>query len=201
MMTQSDDGGYADDALDLATTRRLADLILGLAGQQPPVIRRGQVVAVSTATQAATYTVTVGKSTKQIAGIPSIGPHCAVGDTVSLLAVGPDLSIFARRAEGWRSVTFTNSASQYVNAAYDPVAFRKGGDGTVRLRGLVVAPTAGASVFTLPAGYRPGNTLPFPAVSNGAFAEVRVLGDGTVVPVAAAGTWLSLASVQFVAEQ
>jgi len=77
-------------------------------------------------------------------------------DTESVTSVASSVAI---PMDTWHLIgnpgepTFQNSFAQ--RAGGDPVGFRKYPDGRVRLKGFMTAGTVGATVFTLPAGYRP----------------------------------------------
>lgn len=122
---------------------------------------------------------------------------------------------------GWQAPTLTNSwvnfGSGYATAAYRKI------NGMVQLRGLVTDGTTAASMFTLPAGFRPAAQLICVGTASKAFqtsggasagtahthnadhdeigVRIDVNTDGTVVPVSDAGsTWISLSSINFIAE-
>jgi hypothetical protein len=75
--------------------------------------------------------------------------------------------------------------------------------GIVHLRGIAVrCGAAGGTIFTLPAGYRPGKQEIHAAWSSGANAvRLQIQGNGVVEPLPAAivpaGSWLSLDGITF----
>lgn len=105
----------------------------------------------------------------------------------------------------WHSVggagepAFANSWVQF-SAAYQATQFSKSDDGWVTLRGLLKdgTVTAGTTIFTLPAGFRPGNVEIFPCVSNSAFAALDIQTTGQVRTFAGVSlVHLSLAGIRF----
>lgn len=77
-------------------------------------------------------------------------------------------------------------------------AFYKDALGRVHLRGTVKSGTAGAAIFTLPSGYRPGATRNFAIDAGGTPASLSITSAGVVTPSAAAGnTQVSLDGVSF----
>lgn len=73
-------------------------------------------------------------------------------------------------------------ANSWVNVAggTEAAAFYKD-RGRVFLAGRVKSGTVGATIFTLPVGYRPtGSELVFPVIANGAAGELRVQSGGAV---------------------
>lgn len=123
-------------------------------------------------------------------------------------------------SETWRTVgsvgevvVFQNSWTHYDQTGWGPVRFKKAAGGIVRLRGLIASGSALRSVmFQLPQGYRPfgvvgtdlaGSGEIFPVASaSGAYAELRVLGNGNVyLETGGSTSWTSLDGVSFSAEQ
>lgn len=101
-----------------------------------------------------------------------------------------------------------------VSGAYTPMSYSKASDGLVSLRGLATNGTVspGTVLFKLPVGMRPRNNLVFltagynSAASEGQVsARVDITPDGNVSIQSGNGTltshWLSLAGINFVAEQ
>lgn len=82
------------------------------------------------------------------------------------------------------------------------VKFRKI-HGAVHLSGLAGSGTLAATMFVLPAGYRPlienTFTLVFPVVANGALGVVDIWQDGRVQVTSGSNVWVSLAGITFVA--
>ncbi len=81
-------------------------------------------------------------------------------------------------------------------------AFRKDGEGTVHIKGLVKGGTLSNAVFTLPVGYRPLKIAHTPVISSdtAAPARMQVNPDGTVVPQTGGLTFYGL-RILFPAEQ
>lgn len=119
---------------------------------------------------------------------------------------------------GWTNVTFTNGWVNY--GTFQGAQYRKVGD-MVQLRGLIKSGTAGASAFTLPAGYRPplniiltGGNGTHVAINTGAASagtahthpfsmsetsgRIDINTTGTVTPSAAAtNNWICLDGLSF----
>lgn len=81
---------------------------------------------------------------------------------------------------------------------YAPPRYRKLRNGTVVLSGRAATTATGATIFTLPVGYRPAFRLVFPVASTGPPPRVDVLATGVVqiVGTQAAGG-LSLDGITF----
>lgn len=98
--------------------------------------------------------------------------------------------------ETWHDMTLNNTWVTFV-AGREP-QYRKGPDGTVTLRGLVKAGTAGSVITTLPVGYRPTRQVDIGLKSNNdattySWTQVRTNGDIiNISAVAAAAVWLTL---------
>jgi hypothetical protein len=95
----------------------------------------------------------------------------------------------------WTDVTFTNSWANY-SLGYSACQYTKV-FGVILIKGLITGGSAGNSAFTLPSGYRPARVEIFGPKSESAQADVRVNTDGTVVPAAFTGSWLSLNGILF----
>jgi microcystin-dependent protein len=104
----------------------------------------------------------------------------------------------------WTAPTFQNS---WVNNGSwgAPAGYMKDSMGFIHLRGIVKSGTVGATMFTLPAGYRPsylqGMTVPS---NNGVtvIGWINILATGEVQAISPSGnSWLSLDGITFMAEQ
>lgn len=94
----------------------------------------------------------------------------------------------------WIVPTFLNSWVDF-GSPYDTAGYYKDEFGVVHLKGMVKSGTA-ATVFTLPAGYRPGGTRRWASVYNGAFGYVQVDASGNVTSSGSGGA-IPLDVVQF----
>src|SRR5215831_11901968 len=83
---------------------------------------------------------------------------------------------------------FLNSWVPY-GGAYEGPSFFKDLSGIVHLQGLCRFGTIGASIWTLPVGYRPSATLIFDAQANGAIAQINVTAAGDVIALVGNNTW------------
>jgi hypothetical protein len=102
-------------------------------------------------------------------------------------------------------ITMSLLSGSHYGAPYGPVQYRKLASGLVICQGLFSVATAGAAVFTFPAGYRPasGRDLIFKCACNVEYPETwRLDGTGSLRPNAsiAAGNWISMSGLQFYAE-
>lgn len=85
------------------------------------------------------------------------------------------------------------------NGGYGPAAFWRDSAGIVRLRGLVVSGTL-ATIFTLPAGYRPAYRLLIGNHAGGAEGRLDILTSGDVFAIAGSG-YFQLDNISFRAEK
>jgi hypothetical protein len=94
-------------------------------------------------------------------------------------------------------VGFQNS---WVNfgGAWQPAGYVKRGD-MVSVRGLVSSGTLGATIFTLPTGYRPPAKMRFPVMNSAAIGIIEIDTDGTIKQAGSwnANSYLSLSGINF----
>lgn len=105
---------------------------------------------------------------------------------------------------GWVDVgSYGTNWATYDGTTY-LAQYRKLPDGMVLLRGMVKKAAAlgvPETMFTLPAGYRPGKATPLPVASAAGYATVQVYGNGQVnLDSGGSATWVSLAAIAFKAE-
>lgn len=108
-----------------------------------------------------------------------------------------------RIATNWTPVTFQNSWVNWGNNNFYPgAAYYKDSFGFVHLRGVVKnGSSANATVFTLPAGFRPSATSVHATYSNSGACRMDVGPSGTVSAPAGGGTtYMSLDGINFRAE-
>ena len=93
--------------------------------------------------------------------------------------------------------SWVNYGSPYENASY-----MKDSMGFVHVRGFVKSGTVGtsATIFTLPAGYRPSDRILMATQSNSALGRYDIDSDGKVIPHTGNTLWFSMANVIFRAE-
>jgi hypothetical protein len=106
----------------------------------------------------------------------------------------------ARKNQGqWIAPTMLNA---WVNFGGSDAAagYMKDDFGWVNVKGRIKSGTIGQTAFTLPAGYRPLETQRFTVSSNGAFGEVIINSDGTVVPQVGSNVSFNV-QIRFRAEQ
>jgi hypothetical protein len=109
-------------------------------------------------------------------------PRVTVSSAAPGAPVDGDLWIDSS-AQTWTDATFQNGWSNYnwPNSTWSPTGFIKDSSGVVRLRGLVVHASASyATIFTLPAGYRPPYKQIFICQSGGGIARVDIQSDGQI---------------------
>lgn len=99
----------------------------------------------------------------------------------------------------WTAPGFSNS---YVNfgAPYANVGYYKDDGGIVRVRGAVKSGTNATTIFTLPAGFRPSDTVSFTAPVDGASDILSVSAAGAVSCATGGNTSAILSCIQFPAE-
>lgn len=113
-------------------------------------------------------------------------------------------TVTGEQVDYWRTPTFQNGWKN-LGSGFSTAAYRKEG-GVVRLRGVVNSGTldggggATATIFTLPAGFRP-ELRTMHAVSSAnpgdAYGRVDVGTDGTVKAIAGSNSFMSLDNVSF----
>jgi hypothetical protein len=102
--------------------------------------------------------------------------------------------------EAWIAPTLLNG---WVNfgGTFQNSGYFKDNFGIVHLKGTVKSGTYGATVFTLPVGYRPLLNVNFATVSNGSAAMASVDSSGNVTFNAGSNAWDSIDGMSFRAEQ
>lgn len=113
-------------------------------------------------------------------------------------------SMFYNDYTGWTSLPLQNGWVWYSSAGiFSTPAYIKAADGIVSLKGLIMSgtTTAGTTIATLPAGYRPSSRLIFEVVNNSAASRVDVYPTGQVIIQTGGNVWLALDNISFVAEQ
>jgi hypothetical protein len=99
---------------------------------------------------------------------------------------------------GWLTPTLLNNWVVYDATFSNAAMYRKVG-GIVYLRGLLKNGTAGAVMFTLPVGYRPGIRMLFIVDGTGGFGRIDVASNGDVIHTSGATGYFQI-SVSFVAD-
>jgi len=106
--------------------------------------------------------------------------------------------------QAWQNVAFQNNWINY-GETWSTGQYMKDSLGFVTLRGLLKNGNAGATMFTLPVGYRPLGGLIYIADCQGGYSRIDVNPTGTVVQQGYKGggnnQYLSLAGIRFKAEQ
>lgn len=139
--------------------------------------------------------LSIGAATSALAG--SFSPSDKA--KLDLLTVTAD--------SGW--LTAVTYATNWASLTNYTVRYRKFPDGMVVLQGAAaksVALGTPETMFTLPAGYRPGvavaaTQIIYAAASAGGYAEVRVDAAGVVsLEAGGSATWTSVGGITFYAE-
>lgn len=105
--------------------------------------------------------------------------------------------------QAWQTPPYSNSWVDYDSTTYYGARYYKDSLGVVHLRGLIKSgtATAGTTMLTFPAGYRPGVQMIFETVSNDARAALTLHTDGTLkTRTGVNNTWVSLNGITFRAE-
>jgi len=87
---------------------------------------------------------------------------------------------------------FENSWVNYDTASFRGARFWKDPMGIVHIEGLVKSGTVAATIFTLPAGYRPSNGLLFVTITNGGIGRFDVASTGNVVAQSGSNGWFTI---------
>lgn len=104
--------------------------------------------------------------------------------TLETVGTPPFNAVLYAGDSSWTAATlagaYTNSGAPYHNAS-----FRRLASGLVQIEGVVLfnGSALGSTIFTLPAGYRPGATILRAIIANGAFAELQITSAGVVSQV------------------
>lgn len=110
-------------------------------------------------------------------------------------------------AQGFRCYSSDREVKRTVGAGAPAATYANGWTGTAQywfdregvfwFGGSITTGTIGLSAFTLPVGYRPSVAKRFGVTSNGAFGELLVNTDGTVVPNVGSNVSFSLNGLSF----
>jgi hypothetical protein len=99
----------------------------------------------------------------------------------------------------WKPFPYVNGWVDY-GAPYGPCGYRLLPNGLVILKGLVMSGTA-ATIFTFPAGYRPGVTLLLNVqTSPNVACRIDISAAGVVSHTGGSNGWISLGGISFLAE-
>lgn len=105
--------------------------------------------------------------------------------------------------QAWQAVVYANGWADYDATEWFGGQYYKDSLGIVHLRGLLRTGTvtSGTTMFTLPAGYRPGRKILQPTMSNNNLARIELHTDGTAKTNAGvAAGWVTIANISFRAE-
>lgn len=108
--------------------------------------------------------------------LPDLEPRRLVGATGN-----------AAFQNSWVNYGGTNEQAHYWKDSFN----------MIHIGGVVKSGTITATIFTLPAGYRPQEALIMPVASNGAFGVVTINPDGTIVASAGSNVYFSLSGISF----
>lgn len=103
--------------------------------------------------------------------------------------------------QAWQSFSYQNGWSEYTDVNFTTGAgYFKDHLGRVHLRGMVKGGTgtAGTTIISLPAGYRPGTVQHlFPVMSNSAIGRIDITTGGSIILNAGSAAWVSLSGINF----
>jgi hypothetical protein len=121
--------------------------------------------------------------------------------SVTTAKLGPNAVTAAKIEvqEAWIIPTMQNGWVRY-DTSWPEAGYYKDSLGVVRLRGLVKSGTIPSTIFTLPAGYRPGFRTMLTTETNGGGARIDVEPDGRVIIQGGTNGWVTLPPVSFRAE-
>nr|WP_326529633.1 hypothetical protein [Rhodoferax sp.] len=121
----------------------------------------------------------------------------AVAAELSLDGDGGVISAIGAIGEAWTNASYNTGWGSY-GGGYHAAQYKKFGD-LVFLRGLVVRSSGSATtIFTLPSGYRPTNSMMFSQLANDAVARIGINSSGNVVLQAGVATpWVNLTGIIF----
>jgi len=118
----------------------------------------------------------------------------------TLAAPGDHIHKYTMPDTGWLVPTLQNGWVQY-DTTYGNAAIYRRINGIVFVRGLLRSGTVGATIFTLPAGFRPSIRMLFACYTNPNVAcRVDVDPTGTINGSGESNGWISLANIIFVAD-
>lgn len=103
--------------------------------------------------------------------------------------------------EAWIVPTLTNNWV-YYGSYFSPPNYYKDQNGIVKIKGVIKSgiTTSGTVLFSLPVGYRPLFTMPYPCMSNDVLGQIHILNNGQVRIISGSSVWFSI-DVSFRAEQ
>jgi len=101
----------------------------------------------------------------------------------------------------WTTATYENGWTNNDAVNFGPTQYWKDPEGMVHIRGLPKGVTAGTTIFTLPAGYRPSQTILRATAALNAPGRVDILANGQVRHNSGSLTWFSLDNISFFPEQ
>jgi hypothetical protein len=98
-------------------------------------------------------------------------------------------------ALAWFDASLNAGWSNTYGSPYPGVQYTKDLNGTVRIKGTVNGGTG--TIFTLPAGFRPVDSLLFPTSANGALGRLQVTSSGEVSLLTGTATAADLTPIMF----
>lgn len=130
----------------------------------------------------------------------------AVQENFDALAKQFPLSRRSMALEGVHSIgvgsepAFQGAWVNFDTTVYRGLRYWKDSQGMVHIEGVVKSGVVPSTIFILPAGYRPGAALVFPAHTNSGHGQVDVAATGNVI-AQTGGNTLFAVSVHFRQEQ
>lgn len=131
--------------------------------------------------------------------MPYLPPHLPVTSEADATRNFEQLAVLLAKPK-WVPLTLEHVWKAYGSGTRTP-SYTLNALGEVRLDGAVKEGESAKSVFTLPAGFRPGMTVIFPLIGPGqTMAELDITTGGVATITVASNTFVSLAGVTFLAE-
>lgn len=100
--------------------------------------------------------------------------------------------------ENWINVSPQSPWTTYSNRT---PGYRKNDMGIVFLRGEITSGSLGATIFTLPSGYRPARRIWFAINANNEFGIIQIEPTGIVMQSIGTPNVVGIGNISFIAEQ
>lgn len=141
-----------------------------------------------------------GGITAAVAAYAAAAKEFVFDTTLWRLTVGDGSTAGGVEASGgllaWQTPTLLNSWVAFGGSKQGP-RYRRNLLGEVIVQGAVKSGSVSATIFTLPANFRPPADLDFVVWATGGPVLVTVQSDGQVVPTSASATETSLSGIRF----
>jgi hypothetical protein len=160
------------------------DIVGMMAPLEAPIgLRRGVVTVVDPANKRIRVSLPGGGS---VIAYLTAGATPLNDSKVWLMKIGSTFLAWDHDINTWTNASLQNGWANY-GGGWEAAQYRMTCDGTVMLRGLVTGGTHGATIFTLPIGYRPINNVLVATIQGNVLGRLNVMSSGTVLDEAAIG--------------